>query len=231
MEEIILQAELREEVGRGKTKGLRDNGFIPTVIYGEGSKAQSIKVSSKELAHLVHQAHFENAIITVKIKGDKKEKGRSCLIKEIQYNPVHGNIVHVDFNEISLTKAIKINVPVTAIGDAPGVKLEGGSLEHVLWEVEVECLPTAIPKEIIVDVSALKLGDSIHVKDLVLAKDIKVTNDPGAIVIHVAAPIKEEVVVEEEGAEKKEPEVIKEKKEVPAEGAEGEAKEKEKEKK
>jgi large subunit ribosomal protein L25 len=143
---------------------------------------------------------------------------------------VHGEIVHVDFNQISLTKEIKVNVPVVAKGEPAGVKLEGGSLEHILWEIEVACLPTNIPQGIEVDVSGLKLGDSVHVKDLSVPAGVKILNDPGAIVLSVAAPMKEEVPVEAvEGAEKQEPEVIKEKKEVPEEGG-AEAKE-EKEKK
>ncbi|HPL83008.1 MAG TPA: hypothetical protein PLJ15_01920, partial [Candidatus Omnitrophota bacterium] len=101
-----------------------------------------------------------------------------------------------------------------------------GSLEHLLWEIEVECLPTNIPQGIDVDISALKLGESIHVKDLILPSGVKVLNDPGAIVVSVAEPMKEEVPAEAvEGEEKQEPEVIKEKKEVPSEGGEPEAKE------
>ncbi|MCX5714327.1 MAG: 50S ribosomal protein L25, partial [Candidatus Omnitrophica bacterium] len=133
---------------------------------------------------------------------------------------MRGNIVHVDFNEISLTKAIKVNVPVVAKGEPIGVKQDGGSLEHILWEIEVECLPTEIPKEFEVDVSALKIGDSVHIKDLQVAPNIKVINDPHSVILSVAAPIKEEVVAEAvEGEVPQEPEVIKEKKEVPAEGS------------
>ena len=226
MEEIILSAESREEIGRAKVKDLREKGFIPAVIYTAGKKSQALKVSHGELLRLVHQHRIEGVIINVKIKDDK-HKARPCLIKEIQYDPVHSGIIHVDLNEISLTKEIKINIPVVAKGEPVGVKQEGGSLEHVLWEVEIECLPTAIPKEIEVDVTALKLGDSIHVKDLALPAGVKVLNDPTAIILSVAAPMKEEVAAAPvEGEEKTEPEVIKEKKEVPAEGAAEEPKEK-----
>jgi len=232
MEEIFLDVELRQETGRGKVKDLRDLGFIPAVIYGEGKESQPIKLSHKELFHLLHQHRLENIVINLKFKDDKKLKNKACLIKEIQYDPVKGDIVHVDFNEISLTKAIKVNVPVVAKGDAIGVKQDGGSLEHVLWEIEVECLPTDIPKEFEVEVSALKIGDDIHVKDMTFPSNIKVLNPPDAIVLSVAAPVKEEVVAAPvEGEEKQEPEVIKEKKEVPAEGEEGKAEEKEKKEK
>ena len=222
MEEIFLEAELREGRGRAHTKDLRETGFIPAVVYAEGKEGQAIKLSHRELIRLFHQHRLESSVINLKIKGDKKPKGRACLIKEVQYHPVHGDIVHVDFNEISLTKNIKLNVPVVAKGDPVGVKQEGGSLEHILWEVEIECLPTAIPKDIEVDVTQLKIGDSIHIKDIQFPAGVKALNDPDSIVLSVAAPMKEEVVSAEavEGETAQEPEVIKEKKEVPAEGGE-----------
>jgi len=229
MEEIILEIQPRDELGKNKVKGLRGKGFIPAVIYAEGKKSQAIKVSHRQLWQLIHQHRLESMVINLKIQDDKKQKGRSCLIKEIQYDPVKGDIIHVDFNEISLTKVIKVNVPVVAKGEPIGVKQEGGSLEHILWEIEVECLPTDIPKGIEVDVSQLKIGDAIHIKDITFPPNIKVLNSLEAIVFSVTAPIKEEVVAPAvEGEEKQEPEVIKEKKEIPAEGVEEEKTEKEK---
>ena len=234
MEEIVLEAELREGKGRAKSKDLRDSGYLPAVVYFHGKDALSVKVARGTLLKLVHQHRLESVIINLKIKDDKKAKGRPCLVKEIQYDPVREDIIHVDFNEISLTEAIKVNVPVQVKGEAIGVKQEGGSLEHLLWEIEVECLPTNIPKEIQIDVTALKMGDAIHVKDMVFPAGVKPLADPIAVVLHVVAPMKEEVPAEGvEGEESKEPEVIKEKKEVPGEGAdaaadEGKGKEKEK---
>jgi large subunit ribosomal protein L25 len=220
MEEIFLDAQIREGMGRAKVKDLRDAGFIPAVVYSEGKISKPLKVSRSQLVRLVHQHRLENAVINLRIKDDGKEKTKSCLIKEIQYHPVKEDIIHVDFNEISLTKVIKINVPVVAKGDPIGVKQEGGSLEHILWEIEVECLPVDIPKEIEVDVSNLKIGDSVHVKDIAFPPKVKVLNGPETILLSVAAPIKEEVLaVPVEGEEKQEPEVIKEKKEAPAEEA------------
>jgi large subunit ribosomal protein L25 len=227
MEELFLDAEVREEIGRGKTKGMRDKGFVPAVIYADGKDALSLKLSHRQLVQLVHQHRIEGVIINLNIKDDKKHKSRPCLIKEIQHDPVHGEIVHVDFNQISLTDEIKVNIPIVVKGEAVGVKLEGGSLEHILWELEVECLPVNIPKNIEVDVSSLKLGESIHVKDIIVPSGVKILNDPGSIILSVAAPMKEEAPAEAvEGEEKQEPEVIKEKKEVPAEGEEEEKKEK-----
>ena len=234
MEEIILEIESREGAGRVKAKILRDKGFIPAVVYGEGKKSQSIKIAHRALLQLLHEHGLENVVINLNLKDDKKQKSRVCLIKEIQYDPVKGDIVHVDFNEISLTKVLKVNVPVVAKGEPAGVKQDGGSLEHILWEVEVECLPTDIPKEIEVDVSQLKIGDSIHIKDVTFPSTVKVLNAPDAVVLSVAAPVKEEVAAPVEGEATQEPEVIKEKKEVPAaegEEAKPEKKEKKEEKK
>jgi len=219
MEEIFLEAEPREELGRGKVKDLREKGFIPAVVYAQGKESLSLKVSHKELLRLIHQHRIESVVINLKVKNDNKDKPRACLIKEIQYNPVHDDILHVDFNEISLSKVIKVNVPVVVKGEPVGVKQEGGSLEHILWEIEVECLPVDIPKGIEVDASHLKIGDSIHIKDITFPSGVKVLNDPAAIILSVTAPMKEEVPAEAvEGAEMQEPEVIKEKKEIPAEG-------------
>lgn len=215
MEEIILEIQPREELGKNKVKDLRGKGFIPAVIYAEGKKSQAIKVSHRQLWQLIHQHRLESMVINLKPSDDKKQKGKPCLIKEIQYDPVKGDIIHVDFNEISLTKVIKVNVAVVARGEAVGVKQEGGSLEQILWQIEVECLPTDIPKDIEVDVSLLKIGDAIHIKDITFPSNVKVLNDPEAIVFSVTEPIKEEEIVAPavEGEEKQEPEVIKEKKE------------------
>ena len=246
MEEIILEIQPREETGKNKVKDLREKGFIPAVIYAQGKKSQSIKISHRQLWQLIHQHRLESMVINLKMnpvrktsstgaelsngaQDDKKQKGRPCLIKEIQYDPVKGDIIHLDFNEISLTKVIKVNVPVAAKGEPVGVKQEGGSLEHILWEVEVECLPVDIPKGIEVDVSLLKIGDAIHIKDITFPSNIKVLNALEAIVFSVTAPLKEEVAAPVvEGEEKQEPEVIKEKKEAPAEGQEEEKSGKEK---
>ncbi|MFA5100460.1 MAG: 50S ribosomal protein L25, partial [Candidatus Omnitrophota bacterium] len=209
-----------------RSKALRHQGLIPAVVYSEGKEALSIKVSRGELLKLIHQHQIENAIITLKVKDDKKKTGRPCMIKEMQHDPVKGDILHIDLYEISLTKVLKVNVPVTTRGEAPGIKSDGGSLEHIMWEIEVECLPTDIPKNIEVDISALKIGDVIHIKDIQFPAKLKVLNDPESIVLHIAEPMKEEVApVEGEAAT--EPEALKEKKEEPAEGKEAEGKEKE----
>jgi len=221
MEELFLDAQVREELGRGKVKDLRDGGYVPAVIYSEGKDALALKLSHRQLVQLVHQHRIEGVIININIKGkdDKKQNPRPCIIREIQHDPIHGDILHVDFNQISLTEEIKVNVPIVAKGEPIGVKQEGGSLEHILWELEIECLPTNIPKDIEIDISSLKLGDSVHVKDIVVPAGTKILNDPGSIILSIAEPMKEEAPAEVlEGEASQEPEVIKEKKEAPAEG-------------
>ena len=162
----------------------------------------------------------------MKVKGDaKKEKDKTVIIKEMQHHPLTGDILHVDFNQISLTQTIKVSVPLAVKGEAVGVK-EGGVLEHVLWELEVECLPREIPEKIEVEVSGLKINDSLFVKDIVVPKGIKVLNDPELIAISVKPPIKPAVEVAVEAATA-EPEVIKQKK---PEEIEEEEEEKKKEK-
>ncbi|MFH1397581.1 MAG: 50S ribosomal protein L25 [Candidatus Omnitrophota bacterium] len=234
MEEIFLNADQREKLGKSGNKALKKTGSIPAVVYKDGKESMPVKIGHKDLYKLLHEHRLENLVLSLNIKDDKKKKSRPCLIKEIQYDPVKGDIIHVDFNEISLTKVIRINVPVVAKGEPIGVKQEGGSLEHILWEITVECLPTEIPKDIEVDVTALKIGDAIHVKDIIFPANIKVITEPETVVLSVVSPMKEEVLVPVEGEEKLEPEVIKEKKEVPGEegkAEEGKDKDKDKDKK
>ncbi|MCK9432754.1 MAG: 50S ribosomal protein L25 [Candidatus Omnitrophica bacterium] len=220
MEEIILEAEIREGRGRAKAKDLRETGFLPAVVYFHGQEASSVTVSRGALLKLVHQHHLENVIINLKIKSGDKTTVKPCLVKEIQYDPVSEDIIHVDFSEISLTESIKVNVPVQVKGEAVGVKQDGGSLEYLMWEIEVECLPTNIPQEITVDIAALKIGDAVHIKDIAFPDKVVPVNEPETVVLHVVAPMKEEAPAEgEEGEAAAEPEVIKEKKEVPGEGA------------
>ncbi|MDP3790081.1 MAG: 50S ribosomal protein L25, partial [Candidatus Omnitrophota bacterium] len=165
MEKIQLKAEVREEAGKKPTKKIRNEGFVPGVVYKEGKETVSLKINEKELAQLLKAKAGANVLIGLKIDGDKS-KERTVLIKEVQRHPIKTQILHVDFQEISLTDKLTIDVPLVTKGEAEGVVKEEGVMEHVLWEVKVECLPTDIPGKIEVDVTALKIGDSILVKDI-----------------------------------------------------------------
>jgi len=241
MKKINLKAEIREELGKEAVKKLRRRNLIPAVVY-KGKRALSIKVPSEGLLEAIHTKAGENAVINLQVEGAPKQSGkdaarpkasaRTAIIKEIQYHPVRGDILHVDFNEISLTEALTVKVPIVAKGEAEGVK-EGGVLEHILWEIEVECLPAQIPENIPVDISPLKIGDSILVKDLPMSPEIKILADPESTVISLSAPHVEEAAEVAPEEEAQEPEVIMEKKpkeeEAPAE-EEAKAKGPEKEK-
>lgn len=214
MEKITLEAQTRKELGKSKVKALRRQGFIPAIIYGRDMQSFPIKISKTNLLKLIQKHSLETTVINLKVKDtDKKFKEYSCLVKEIQYHPLSDEIIHVDFNQVSLTERIKIKVPVVAKGEPIGVKQESGTLEHVLWELEIECLPVDIPAQIEVDVSNLKVNEVIQVKDIEVSDKIKILSPPEAIVFSVLPPKKEEVVTAVTEEEKAEPEVIKEKKE------------------
>jgi len=216
MEKILLDAELREELGKSAVKKLRREGIIPAVIYRHGSKAASLKLPKKKFIKTLHTKAGENVIITLEIPKDKeaKKKGeKTVIIKDIQVDPVTDDVIHVDFNEISLTEKLKVNVPIADKGEAIGVTRDEGVLEHLLWEVEVECLPTQIPEKLEVDVSTLEIGQDIFIKDIPVPEGVKILADPETMVISVKPPKAEEIVTPEEGAEGlEEPEVIREKK-------------------
>jgi len=214
MEKVLLDAELREELGKGKVKALRRSGFIPAVIYKHGDKAVSLKLAKKDFIKTLHTKAGENVLITLQISKDKaakKASSKTVLIKDIQLDPVKDEVIHVDFNEISLTEKIKVKVPIADKGEAIGVKRDEGVLEHILWEVEVECLPTQIPERLEVNVANLEIGQDIFIKDIPVPEGAKILADPESIVISVKPP-KEELVIEEPAEGLEEPEMIREKK-------------------
>ncbi|MBN2453000.1 MAG: 50S ribosomal protein L25 [Candidatus Omnitrophica bacterium] len=232
MEKVVLKAQVRTETGKRVAKDLRAKGLIPANVYKGGSGAVSLQLASGELINALETKAGENVLITLKISGGKSViKDKTVLIKEIQREPIRDGILHVDFNEISLTEMLKVNVPLSSKGEPVGVKMDGGVLEHIMWEIEVECLPTDIPEKLEVDVSGLKIGESLHVKDIAVPSGVKIINDPELIIMSVKAP-KVEVPKEEVPAEgAAEPELIRKKKEEEAaEGAEEAPKEAPKEK-
>jgi large subunit ribosomal protein L25 len=220
MQEIKLKADVREEQGSSASKKLRRANRVPAVVYKKGTPTVLLQVDRKALHSALHTKAGSNVLINLEIQGEaakkesktKQDTQRAVIIKEIQHHPLTGEILHVDFNQISLTEAIKVEVPIEAKGESVGVK-EGGVLEYLLHKIEVECLPTQIPEKIFADISGLKIGDSIAIKDLKLPQAVKVLQAPETLVISVAAPKElkvEEVAAPEEGVQ--EPEVIKQKK-------------------
>lgn len=218
MDKIVLKTKLRKDVGTIKSKKLRTNNAIPAVVYKHGQKTQNVQVAETELIHALHTSAGENAIITLQFQSEEKGAPRgskTVIIKEIQYHPIADNILHIDFQEISLTEKIKVDVPIILKGEAVGVKTDGGVLEHIIKELEVECLPTQIPEKIDINVEEMKIGDMVHVKELNIPAELKILTDPEAAVVTVAPPQAEEEVTPEAEAvegEAQEPEVISEKK-------------------
>ena len=226
MDKVILKAQVRTLTGKRVAKDLRNQGVVPANVYKGSKGAVSLQVVKRELRDVLSTKAGENVIITLKISGDTDGaavKDRTVLIKEIQREPIMDEILHVDFNEISLTEMLKVNVPLASKGEPVGVKVDGGVLEHIMWELQVECLPTDIPEKIDIDISNLKIGDSIYVKDVIAPEGVKILNDIELIVISVKAKKveapKEEVAAE--GAEA--PELIRKKKEEAGEEAGAEA--------
>ena len=213
MEKVILKAGIRKETGKRVAKDLRNIGLVPANVYKSGKAATSLTVVDKELESILHTKAGENVLITLKVSGEESaSKDRTVLIKEIQRHPVRDNILHVDFNEISLTETLEVKVPIVARGEPVGVKVDGGLLEHILRELSVECLPTDIPARIDVEVSALKIGEHVLVKDIKVPEGVKVLNDPELIALIVKAP-KVEAPKEEAAPGGEEPELIRKKKE------------------
>ena len=217
MKEITIEARKRTGTGKEKAKKLRKKGLIPAVVYGPGDEPLPLEINAQSLNTILREGKGENVIITLNIDGGQNDK--KVLIREIQHDPVLGDILHVDFQHVLLTKKITVKVPVHLVGIPIGVSKDGGILQYVLRELEVECLPTDIPEKVEFDVSNLKIGDSIHVKDAKLEKATILSDAEGSIVTVVPPTIfKEEVVPA--AAEVTEPEVITEKKAEEGEEAE-----------
>lgn len=213
MDEIKLDVQIRDQIGTRKSKVVKRNGFLPAVVYGGAKAPTSIQIDRRAFEKILRLHHGENVVFHLNVlEKEKKIRDYSVIAKEQQYDPVTDQITHVDFQRISLTENIEVEVSITAKGEAIGVKQDGGSVDHILWKLDVVCLPTNIPHHIEVDISNLKLHDSVYVKDLVLPSGVITKHDPQAIVLSVIPPMKEmsaeELAVQATSAE---PEVMKEK--------------------
>ena len=214
MKEIPLDVFLRKEIGTRKLNKTYRQNFVPAVVYGAKMESLPIKVDRKGYGRIMRLHKGENVIFHLNVVEDEKKINEfPAMVKEEQNHPVTDQIVHLDFQRISLTEEIEVKVPVTTKGEAAGVKQGGGSLEHVMWELEVICLPTQIPAKIEIDVTNLNIGDAIHVKDIVLPPGVRTKHNPDAILVTVVPPMKDEPTTPPlEGEAPKEPEVLREKK-------------------
>ncbi len=221
MQEIKLDVEVRLSTGTRSSRKIRRQNFIPGVVYGEGKEPTVIGVDRKIFEKITRGHRGENVIFHLNVcEGEKKLRDYSAITKEMQFHPVTDDVIHIDFQRISLTEKIQVEVAVLPKGEAMGVKQDGGTLDQHLWKLDVICLPTQIPQHIEVDINGLKIDDKIFVKDLSLPTGVVTKHDPEDIVISVSPPMKEIKPEEAAAAAATEPEVIKEKpKEKKEEGA------------
>ncbi|MEO7933461.1 MAG: 50S ribosomal protein L25 [Chthoniobacterales bacterium] len=208
-QQLKLAAQNRTVSGRNAVKKVKAAGFVPAVIYGDKNAPQNLQIATRDLNALMAHASSENILVDLEISDGPNKVSRLALIHEIQHHPVGRHVLHVDFQAVSATETLTASVPVEPVGESNGVKNFGGLLSQNLHEIELECLPKDLPESIQVDVSALNVGDSIHVRDIVLPAGVVTTLDGDLTVFAVAeALVAEEPVAAAAAA----PEVLKEKK-------------------
>jgi large subunit ribosomal protein L25 len=214
MEKPVLNAEVREKTGKEIAKKLRTKGLIPAVFYGPRSETVVLMVDPKELSKTLQTEAGENVIIDLNIRKGEDSFQKMVMLKEIQIHPLRRKALHADFYEVSMEQMVTVEIPVHLLGKPEGVKA-GGILDQVLRTIQIQCLPGDIPRSIDVNVDALMIGDSVHVREVQLEKG-KILTDLNFTIASVVPPAAE-VKPAEEAA--------------PEEGAEAEAKEKEGEEK
>ncbi len=210
MEDTKLIAKKRTLDGTSNVRRLRKTGALPGVIYGAEKEPASIHLVAHDFEQLLHHHTSESLLVDIELEG---EGDISVLVKDVQHHPVTGDLVHVDLFRVDANKAIHVEIPLELTGEAAGVKA-GGSVDHVMHAIAVECLPGDLVESIEVDISALEIGQSLHVSDLKIDSKLTLLVDADSIVASVASPRaeeEEEAVEGEAGAD--EPEVITEKKE------------------
>ena len=208
MERITINAVKRDETGKGAARSLRRNDMIPAILYRAGGSIP-IKLPKKEFMQFINTTSGQQAMVSIQFADGES---KLALMKEFQVDPIKRELLHADFFEVSLTEKVKVSVHVSTVGEPIGVKRDGGILQNLLREIEIECLPDKIPGHIRTDISGLEIGQSLHVADLKLGEDIKVLTDPSEVIANIIAPIVEEAAPAEAVAaapETAEPEVIK----------------------
>jgi len=207
MERMTIRAEKREEKGKGAARSLRRQDMIPAILYRAGGSLP-IKLPKKELTEFLNTTAGEQTVVNLQFADGQN---KLALVKEYQLDPTVRELMHADFFEVLLTEKVRVNVHVTTTGEPVGVKRDGGMLQKVLREIEIECLPDKIPGHVTIDISGMGIGQAFHVGDLNLGEEIKILTAPDEVIANVIAPIVEEVAPAAEVAapEVTEPEVIK----------------------
>ncbi|MEE9252914.1 MAG: 50S ribosomal protein L25/general stress protein Ctc [Thermodesulfobacteriota bacterium] len=208
MAQSKLELKKRDRVGKGGAREARREGFIPAVLYGRNTEPIALAVDPHLLKEALSTQAGNNTLLELKIEKDKKTKARFALIKEVQYDFLTSKPIHFDFYQVEMDQEITINIPIKITGRSRGVQ-EGGILEEIMREVEVECVPTTIPNFIDIDVTELDVGKSIHIEQLEFPEGVIPTQSPTTTVVAIVAPSalvaevseEEEVMEVVEGAE------------------------------
>jgi large subunit ribosomal protein L25 len=204
--QVKLKVEPRSETGRSAARRLKARGIVPAVVYGGKEKSQPLQVSARDINAMLSHASGENILVELEIAGQKAT--RPALLQEVQHSPVGGDVLHVDFHAISMDEKIQADVPLEPLGVPNGVKNFGGLLEQNLRALAIECLPRDLPDKITADVSALNIGDSIHVRDIKLPQGVTAKVPADLTAFSVMAPVIEEEPVAAEAEAAAGPEVI-----------------------
>ena len=210
--QVKLTAQRRTALGRSAVRKLKSTGMVPAVIYGAKDKTEALQVSRRDVSAMLSHASGENILVELELEGSPS---RTALVQEVQHAPIGGEVLHIDFQAVSMDEMIEADVPLTATGVANGVKTMGGLLEQSLRSLAIECLPRDLPDVISVDVSALDIGDAIHVREIALPPGVTTRVSPDLTAFSVLAPTVEEEPTALAAEAPTAPEVIKEKKEEP----------------
>lgn len=211
---LVIKSETRDALGKNASRRIRRSGLVPAVLYGEGTESVSLTLDKKDIIRILKSETGENTLFRIAVDGGEKD----AMIKAVQVDPTTDEILHADLIRIAMDKAIRVMVPLEVTGEAYGVKTEGGFVDFMTREVEVECLPAAIPERLVVDITALHLHQSLKVGEVPLPEGVKLISEPGAVAVLIQVPHEEKVEAkpEEEAAVEAaapaaaaEPEVIK----------------------
>jgi large subunit ribosomal protein L25 len=186
--EAVVATPREGKFNKNAARRVRVAGKIPAVVYGAGQDAVAVSVDPRVITKILHSDSGHNTIFDLNVEGTAVVK---AMIVDWQHEPIKGKLLHIDLKRIAMDKMMRVSVPIQLVGTSIGVKAQGGILEHVLREVEIECLPNDIPSHLDVDVSGLELHGIIHVSDLPHSGSIKFLGDENATVAHVTI-IKEE---------------------------------------
>ncbi len=217
MKTVPMTAYPRTATRRSGVKVLRAAGRIPAVIYGRLNAPENIELVSRDLDTLIHGAVSENILVDLTVEGSSKSQ-RLALVQEVQHHPLSAHVLHVDLHEVAENETVTIQVPVETTGEPLGVRTAGGTLEHVLFRIKVRCLPRNLPEALVLDVTHLEVGTSIHLGDIKPPDGVEILGDKKLTVVSVAAPLTEaaETAATDAAGGTVQPEMIKEKKDAAA---------------